>query len=486
MIKSFLGLSLLIFSTCNGTMVETIQDENKENVAPHSHRHHCTKPQENLETSILNLIRTITQAHKEADITLLKKANSIFVNLDYPDQAWNEIVKKENITKWHFQKSTKDIVGGWLFFPKDTNDLWDNLYTKKRLERIDYIWSFAIAAKYRHALAEYYLAHTLDQIWWRYHGDRDNKPDFYKSLYRRAFEGFKEQSSHPDVLFIRAYDLSDCPYYAVFNKYSSYEEARDLFRQMNTPRGEYYALKLEIDHPKILTSDFIPSEQYIEANRKDLIQKLIKIGQNNYGPAYVLAYGLDEDPEDKEYHHLENAIRAGDNTAYISLARWYNEENANKAKKYYNKAIKYGINEAYVIQGKELVGDIDYSEEKLDNLYQQLVEQKLSKQEFEDIIQKAFTFFNQAGENKDLLGYYCYARLCFYLYKKDKHRMEEKELKDLYITPYFNALIQGIRLGSAECYHKLKESFPSTVKEVINQYGAPPQEDLWIALDTYK
>ena len=117
---------------------------------------------------IADISSQLQSAHETCDFRSIVRASLQFDQMTFAETEWQRMARTNEALQWPEQDSWKQRVGAHLFFPHDLNIYLDNPLIGIGVERIDMIWSLAAANKYRHPLAGYLLATTLQKLWRNY------------------------------------------------------------------------------------------------------------------------------------------------------------------------------------------------------------------------------------------------------------------------------------------------------------------------------
>jgi hypothetical protein len=420
--------------------------EGKENIPPISS---SSKVFQSLPISeIKDIQREIEKSHQTANFKELLKVHAKFKELNYKESQWEEIAEQLKIYKWSNQ-NWRQTVGGHLFYPTNVPELLDSPYTEHLLKRTDMIWAFAIAAYYRHPLGQYYLAKTLNTIRSNY-TDAD-RPKFFNELFKTSLTTLFSHLDHNDACYALGRSKVEYPY--IGDDFIKVEPF-DIFN-----KGTNFRNKLEAVYCQ--DASLLYEEDYL------------KLGKQGCALAYREAAMCAQNIAEKE-HLLQQSADLGYPSALIDLGHLYKKkEDHERAIKYYQDASEKGIAEGHIQYGICLVGDVVSNLEEL-------------KKDLSDIsaniIEEATDRFALAGKSNNPRGWEYLFALKRELYKKTKSQALKKD--------FYDALVEGIKLGSDTAYHNMhlyfpKKNHPETFSSLVNTYGYPPQERLYKQIKSY-
>jgi len=362
-----------------------------------------------LEDALGEIRSKVKSARLNVDPNALKSAAEKFDTHKYDDSRW----KEQAVVKWPDQ-SARQAVGSQIFFPPDVEELESSPHTEDQLKRLDYLWQFAIAAKYEDPLGKYYLARKLKEI--LVYRVNQEQPEFLDQLYQEAFSIFEKCTDRPHVCSILGYN--HCGYDKIPSYYDCNPQERIRLYGLASadPRNQFAILKAQ------------------DAKYPEMIEFAKK---TNYGPAYIAASELTQDQELK-LDALKAAQACGYKPSLVELGFYYeDQENVEKAINFYTKAGEEGVTEGYIQAGKCLVGDV-----ALDKLKDDLTEED---------IQQAITYFTYAGNLHDPSGWYCLYKLYSKLISTEKYLTK----KEYYKAGLVQAFDNGARLGHEDLCYKL-------------------------------
>ena len=146
---------------------------------------------------IADISSQLQSARETCDFRSIVRASLQFDQMTFAETEWQRMAQTNEALQWPEQDSWKQTVGAHLFFPHDLNVYLDNPLIGVDIERIDMIWSLAAANKYRHPLAGYLLATTLQKLW-RSYSDADF-PKYYTDLERQSVPLLEQAVDRPDL-----------------------------------------------------------------------------------------------------------------------------------------------------------------------------------------------------------------------------------------------------------------------------------------------
>lgn len=245
-------------------------------------------PLEGLRRNITEFQGEIEKAHAQVNYKLLVETNKKFKALNYAPREWEEIARDLKAEKWGDQ-NWKDVVGGHLFYPKNTLDLLDSPHTAHLIKRSDMIWGLAIAGGYNHPLGQLHFAYALKTSATDEYEDRLNDKEkeerrFIENLYQAARQTLEKCDSRPDACYVLGCGYSDYGHYGPLRvwTFDSVKEAREYFGRPTTdPRNKLHELKVRDSFPA-----FFEEEGVFPPVLQDYIN-LAK--EKSYGPAYIEA-----------------------------------------------------------------------------------------------------------------------------------------------------------------------------------------------------
>ena len=417
--------------------------EDKENVSPNLISSRSQMP---LLKEISAIQSQLRKSHDSADFKDVLRNHEHFRTLTaYPENEWKDIAQDLNVYKWP-QQNWYQSVAGHLFYPSDINVFLESPYKKHLIRKSHMTWACAVAAYYHHPLAQYYLAKTLDKIRSEY-SDAD-RPEFFNKLYETSLKDLAQCLDNNDACYALGTSKQEYPY--IGDDYTK-GESLDIFKK---------------------GTDFKNKMGTILCQKRHLRQKeYLKLAQQGYGPAYVKAAFYTEEFEDKE-EYLKKAINLDYITAWIELGDLYEEQNnLSLAQECYKEAAKRGLIEGRIQYGISLVGNIARESADLYNDEGILLFP-------EEVIAEAAHSFTLAGQEKDPQGWQYLSALKLKLYQKTPTKELEQE--------FYQALVEGIKLGDDEAYHKMYQYFSKdTFTFYVNNYGRPPQEKLYRQIQDY-
>ena len=385
-----------------------------------------------------------------------------FQNLKYGDLEWQSLAQELKAYKWPSQKSWKDVVGGHLFFPNKTIEWETNIFESFHLRRVDMLWSFAVGAKFQHALCKYYLANVLDSI-------RSNYtvlplPQFFKKLYAEAFEDFKKSSDNAEACYMIGINYMCYPYLST--TYIDTKQEQDISNSQKAIKWHEKGADLK-NKFQILEIKTAATALYAAPTEKEYLT----LAQEGHIPAYIDALYLTNNSQEREEIKQE-ALEKG-YKYFLPDIRFPCEDvkALAKARAAFSKAGANGLSHAYIMLGSTYVGNI-FLQFKIDRIDLKTV----SSQD----IKAAIEAFTAAGNLKNPEGWEYLSTLYQELYEQKIIKKEEYREKILY------SLEEGVKLGSAHCYHKSQQYLPQKVVDYfVNNYGYPPQGNLYSNIEVF-
>lgn len=427
--------------------------ENENNKENFSKRQKLGKKRISLEDEkIKTVCEKIEESHKEADWVGIYNAFLSFHALKYPESEWQYLGEQLNAYKWPSQNTWKEVVGGQLFFPKKTLEWKDNIYESYHLKRIDNLWAFAIGAKFNHALSKYFLVRMLDEV--RSDYTDAPQPKFFENLYRESFDDLKKCDDNSDSCYIIGINYVTYPYLST--TYVATEEDKDIsnsgeaikwHEKGGDLKNKFQSLRVKAAAKALYSSP--TADDYLSLARE------------GYMAAYVNALNLTEDFEERKKITSESL---GQGYKYPLPQLNGNKKEVEVVRKSYIKSGENNVPQAFVMLGISYVGEIihQFRRDRIDL-------KKVSPKEINTAI-KAFT---TAGKLKNQEGWNYLSSLYQELY--EQNLLGEKEYREKILS----SLEEGVKLGSAACYHKSFLHLPTKAFAFfVKHYGYPPQMEL--------
>ncbi len=404
---------------------------------------------------ITNILKEIEDSHKAADWVGIYKSFISFHELNYDELKWKTLAQKLKAYKWPSQQTWKEVVGGHLFFPKETIEWDSNIFESFHLRRIDMIWSFAVGAKFNHALSKFYLANVLEKI--RSNFTDAPRPLFFKKLYTEAFGDLKKSVDNPDACYVIGDNYEGYPYLST--AYVDEKKDKDVCNSKKAiawhTKGKGLKNKFQILKIKESALAIYPSPTG---------QEYLALAREGYTSAYVNSLLLTNDPRIREEIKKEGLEKGYKYFLPNIKSSYKDKEKLEKAREAYHNAGRNNVSYAYIMLGSTYVGEMLY-QFKLDRIDLK----KISSQD----INKAIEAFTAAGTLKNPEGWEYLSTLYQELYEQKIIKKEE------YRDKIISSLEEGVRLGSANCYHKSYRYLPQRVVDFfVENYGYPPQTDL--------
>lgn len=432
-------------------------------------------------------IQEARQTYGAKAVESLKHVSLQFDKLDASEETWKAVVENHNKEKmvvdvWRKQ-SFKDAIGAVLFYPQEATELRHTPFKEDLLERIDRIWLFTIAAKYKDPRAQYYLSYILTNIWNQYNDDEEyNKnevPLFYKRLAKSALAGLRANTedvnkANPEALYILGYENATL--------------SKELFKKHNLSKADKY-LKMISDSPRATSLEKGRGKTYLydlqSYNRGYYNAVPIPPFESYVEIAKTHQYGqaLDEGSKygrnfDRVKETLEEAAETyGYSSAYIRLGFGRKiHGKISEAREYFKKAGDQGLPYGYIQAGNAYLG-ADIRIKEVENLTSRFA--NLS----ESAIEEARNCYLMATQKGDLNGWEYLMALYRGLYalKKDEQ----------YTKNFLESLEHGLDWGSTYAYDLLEELYSDVkdgkkvIKEKIQKYGRAPQKDLWKSIKRF-
>lgn len=394
--------------------------------------------------------KAIENAQKEVDWGMIYTAFREFHALEGKERDWQFLASSFNAYKWPSQQNWKEVVGGHLFFPSQAIE-WELVdFEAYRLKLISTLWSFAVGAKYEHALSKFFLVRTLDKI--RSDFTDASLPDFFKRLYTESFSNLVKCVDNPDACFVIGYNFEKFPYVSsqyLCKERNSSRSAEWWHNQGNDLKNQYCLLELQRLAPVIYEAP--------------IADKYLALARKGFPPAYEEGLNLTQTPDEQERVYRE-AIENGYPYVRFGKAKWYEgREKLEKARKQYLKMAEEGISYGYICSGITLVGDLKMNQADRKNL------KEIPPQDIEEAIKA----FRAAGKANHPEGWVYLAMLYQELWEEKLISVGDYRSK---ITDTLN---EGMLLGSASCYHKAHLYLPPKIFTLfMDSYGLPPQHEL--------
>lgn len=394
--------------------------------------------------SVLGSIQAqIDEGHQKADSKLIVRAHKTFKKLKYSTKEWQAAATSLGVIQWPLQKTSRKIVGGHLFYPKNITELLDSPHTERLIQRPDMLRSLEFAADFHHSLGLYYLAYAVDTI--RSEATDEEKPSYFKQVYCKALKELEQCQNNPEARYILGRNYTEDTIKTKAFKinpqlgYQIYSEGKD-------PRNKFAALAMR---------------QEYKGFESPVPQEYEDVAREGYGPAYIKLSYLEHN-FDKAVDYLEQAYKLGFYPALVEMGLLYkNNNDIENASRCFEEAGRKGIAEGYMNLGIMKVGRI-LSREERDGLVK-----RVSKEDLD----AAIFYFQQAGELHYARGSEYLAILYIELFKST----EEKS----YIHKIRATLKEGAKLGSMKSYDYILELFRGELKNL----GVPVHQELYTKLE---
>jgi len=350
--------------------------------------------------------------------------------------------------RWPPQQTSRERVGGQLFFPDSRIHKWLETHrTEHLIHRLDIIWGNVFAYKFKHSLAGFYVLKSLQEKY------DTPKSSFYSNLHTSIFQDLKQILDHPDVCYALGREYGIYPYFArdyiPESDMKLHKRGKDLKNQFET---------LDLKSLYVKYNSCRPTEK-----------EFLELASQGYGPAYLKAADMAEERGDLEESEriLRKALSAGHTDALLHLASLYEERNQqDKAQEFLTQAGNENIAYSYLFQGIKLVGRID-----INNSHEE--KEKLKKMPAETIKQAA-DYFIKSGKARDPKGFRYLGCLNLKLSEFAKTKKERDYLK----SQALRAFLDGCTIGGICCLvdmHKMLSG--KQFSEIIQEYKLEPYQD---------
>jgi hypothetical protein len=415
-----------------------------------------------VQSKISNILKEIEDSHKAADWVEIYNSFISFHSLNYSELEWKALAQNLKAYRWPSQKTWKDTVGGHLFFPSETIEWEQNIFESFHLRRIDMLWSFAVGAKFNNSLSKYYLVRVLDRI--RSDYTDAPLPLFFKKLYTEAFLDLKKSVDNPDACYVIGSNYMCYPYLST--TYVDEKKDKDLCNIKKAIKWHKKGADLK-NKFQVLEIKAAATATYSSPTEEEYLS----LASKGYIPAYVNALSL-EDSSQRRKEIRKEAVKKGYKYFLPDITSPYKgRKKLENAREAYLKAGRNNISHAYIMLGSTYVDDI-FFQFKIDRLDLK----KLPSQN----INKAIDAFTLAGNLKNPEGWEYLSTLYQELYEQKIITQEEYRKKILY------SLEEGVKLGSAYCYHKSYHYLPQKAFDFfIKNYGYPPQMELRYNIEAF-
>lgn len=367
----------------------------------------------------------ITQGHRKGSSRIINNAYKSFMKLTLSPQEWEQAAKLLKAQSWPFQKASKETVGGHLFYPRDVHALLDSPYTEFMLLKPDMLRCLEVSANFHHTLGLYYLAYTLDIIY--FSSPEGEKPQGLKEAYYKALNEMQEVKNNPDVFYILGRNYTEDSYKTKALKINP-KLGYDIHINGHDARNKFAALTVR---------------EKMKGFEDPTFQEYEEISREGYGPAYIKLSTL-SDSFEKKLEYLEKANASGFMPALIDIGLLYaNNGNLKEAANYFLKAGQKGIAEGYINLGTLKVGNILLSRQARERLITQVSQEE---------IQEAISLFQLAGNLNYAKAWDYLAVLNIELFKQTLEISYSHKLR--------SALVKGSKLGSLKAYELMETFFP--------------------------
>lgn len=406
--------------------------------------------------TIKNLQNQVQNAYNQASLDLLFQSYTTFNILNYEETRWEEVAGELQIRKWPLQKKWRDVVGGYLFFPRDQiYSYLETNYTYHLLERSDILGGCGFAASFNHALGLFYLGHTLISMN-PYDQNPLDKADpgeatkFSYNILDKAYEGLSQTLDDADVF----YSIAQASFSRIVD-HDRYNPLQMLKKQNILHDLKSHFMNLELSRR---IKDFSPSiptfEDYLILARK------------GYNPAYLItAHLLNENKNRRGATEiLEEAVQKGYGYAYLKLSEIHESTNVSLSARWLQASMKSNIPQAFIEQGIRLVGDINWTFNHSDFF-------SISP----EIYNQAKTLFSKAAVLQDPRGFMYLGRLNELLALKEN----SSEMRLIFQRKARDAYIEGCKLGESNTYSFLYKFSPLNYNYVCEKIYPDPTDDLW-------
>ena len=414
-----------------------------------------------LKQQVETIKEQIEEARQEANAKRIRELYTEFESLDYSERAWDSYARTHKLYRWPSQSSSKQTVGGHLFFPQEILDWEDSTsspYFGYLAKRIDTIWSLAIGAKFEHAVGKLYLGKVLHEIYGAF-TDAD-APPLIDRISKEAFADLRQCLNNSNACYAIGVNREG-PYY-ITHKYFETNFCGKKEAEMHQKGGDLRNAFQLLVTKQADKSDF--------GDQQPTFKDFWELGEQGYKPAYLEAALLKEEGSERIKVLKTIAKEKKYAPAWDELGGIYEAQGQlEKARKYYLKAAKKGATEAYIDLGKSYVDDITSPSTQFRNPLENVPQEN---------IDHAIKYFTRAGDKKHQEGWKYLARLYIHILDlKVKEKAERHVLED-HRDKARSALQRGMALGSAGCYHLMYNCYRKDFQKSIQQYGYPPQERL--------
>lgn len=463
------------------TSLQHFQMRKRKNLVPTNVVDKKKKPRLCQEAALKEQLQSLQQRMKEIhnEPEYWKEIFKIyqgFQKLNYSSDTWDTIAKSliENAPSFcRFpQQTSKEAVGGYLFYPSFINDWVEYKPTVHLLERFDILWSFAVGAKLKDARCQYYLGQVLDYIWENEVYDKEykkEKPTYIRELFKKAFAFLPKNQGNEDACYIigRTYYKDPHPFFGTPLVQYDKKQAIDWSDKGQDFKNKLQALKIR-------------KESYDEL--RPILDEYMILGRQGYEFAFIEAAKIVPSPKD-QLAILEEGKKTSKGFVFLEMGYIYEEmfktqqehkkeEDLDfilKSRECYLQAGKRGLAQGYIELGKSYVGN-PFSRGQ--NLNTPL------KDYPEGDVNEAIKAFTKAGELQDYQGWEYLAKLYDNLaIMKEEIRESLKENNELKETLRKNRL-KRYRKQAKKYFQKSEKAAHKANTLGSSKYRISTTEDL--------